>query len=152
MATNNNSAKDAIKAYLDKRAAEDELFAQSYAKPKKNIDECLRYILGEAHKQGDAVCMTDEEVFGLAVHYYDEDDVKIEKLPAGTIAKAKASAPAVELTNEEKEAAKRTAIANYEREVVEQHKAKQAELARKRREAKKQEQEHQPSLFDMMSV
>lgn len=150
MAKNNNSAKDAIKAYLDKRAAEDELFAQSYAKPKKNIDECLRYILGEAHKQGDAVCMTDEAVFGLAVHYYDEDDVKIGNLPAGTIAKA--SAPAVELTDEEKEAAKRTAIANYEREVVEQHKAKQAELARKRREAKKQEQEHQPSLFDMMSV
>ena len=32
--------KKVIKAYLDKRAAEDELFAKDYAKTNKNIDDC----------------------------------------------------------------------------------------------------------------
>ena len=32
--------KATIKAYLDKRAESDELFAVSYAKENKNIDEC----------------------------------------------------------------------------------------------------------------
>ena len=26
--------------------------------------------------------MSDDEVFGLAVHYYDEDDIKVSKQPA----------------------------------------------------------------------
>lgn len=37
------------------------------------------YILSEAKKRGNAVCMSDDEVFGLAVHYYDEDDIKVNK-------------------------------------------------------------------------
>ena len=40
MATNNNQAMNAIKAYLERRAAEDVQFAESYAKPGKSIDEC----------------------------------------------------------------------------------------------------------------
>lgn len=41
------------------------------------MEECCNYIIGEARKRGNAVAMTNEEVFGLAVHYYDEDDIKI---------------------------------------------------------------------------
>ena len=41
------------------------------------MDECCNYIIGEARKRGNAVAMTDDEVFGLAVHYYDEDDIKV---------------------------------------------------------------------------
>lgn len=37
--------KKVIKAYLDERAKKDELFAKSYAKEKKNIDDCITYIL-----------------------------------------------------------------------------------------------------------
>ena len=37
--------KKVIKAYLDKRAAEDELFAKDYAKPGKNIDDCCDFII-----------------------------------------------------------------------------------------------------------
>lgn len=75
MADNNKAAKEAIKAHLDKRAATDKLFAVNYAKENKNLDECFRYILGEARKRGSAVCMTDEEVFGLAVHYYPKYNI-----------------------------------------------------------------------------
>lgn len=69
--TKPKTAKDIVKEYLDNRAATDGLFAKAYAKPAKNINECWQYILGEAKKRGSAVCMTDEEVFGLAVHYVD---------------------------------------------------------------------------------
>ena len=95
--------KEAIKNYLDNRAKTDELFALAYAKPNKNIDECLSYIVGEAHKQGgNAVYVPDEVVFGWAVHYYDEDNIKINKLPANTRVSAKAN---IELTQDEKEKA-----------------------------------------------
>ncbi len=44
--------KDTIQKYLDQRVAEDPLFAPKFENPKKNIDECCRYILGEARKRG----------------------------------------------------------------------------------------------------
>ena len=56
----NESFKQAIKAYLDKRAEEDSLFAPQYANEKKSIDECCSYIMGEARKRGNAVAISDE--------------------------------------------------------------------------------------------
>lgn len=148
MSKENNTVKNAIKAYLDKRAAEDELFAQSYAKPNKNIDECFQYIVGEVHKKGNAVYMSDEEVFGMAVHYYDEDDIKIEKLPNGVRAKATgAPAPAVELTEEEKAQIKEQAAKKYEEKCMMEIKEKEVEKARKHREAKRAAQANEQSLM-----
>ncbi|MGJ0892138.1 PcfK-like family protein [Phocaeicola vulgatus] len=71
--------KQIIQSYLEERAKNDPLFASVYAKPNKNINECFDYILSEAKKRGNAVCMSDDEVFSLAVHYYDEDDIKVSK-------------------------------------------------------------------------
>ena len=71
--------KQIIQSYLEERAKNDPLFASVYAKPNKNINDCLDYILSEAKKRGNAVCMSDDEVFGLAVHYYDEDDIKVSR-------------------------------------------------------------------------
>ncbi len=70
-----NHFKNTIQSYLEDRAKSDELFAASYAKPNKNIDECCNFILGEVQKSG---CngFSDDEIFGMAVHYYDEDDIK----------------------------------------------------------------------------
>lgn len=144
-----NAAKDAIKAYLDNRAANDKLFAASYAKENKNIDECFNYILGEAKKRGNQVCMTDEEVFGLAVHYYDEDNIKVEKVTARHEVATTAS-PKVELTEEEKAAAREAAIKCYEEKCL----AEEAERVAKRKKAeaerRKLEKEKYviPSLFD----
>lgn len=105
----NKTFKEAIKNYLDERAKTDELFAKSYAKENKSLDECCSYIMGEARKRGNAVAMMDEEVFGMAVHYYDEDDIQVNKMPVGTRAAVSASQP-VELTEEEKKAAREAAI------------------------------------------
>ena len=73
--------EEIIKAYLDKRAAEDPLFAQSYSKEGKTLDKCLSYIKGEAKKQAEKLCavIEDEVVYGWAVHYYDEDDIEVEE-------------------------------------------------------------------------
>ena len=83
MGKENQSFKQVIQSYLEQRAKRDSLFATSFAKQNKNIDECCNYIIGEAKKRGgNAVFMSDDEVFGLAVHYYDEDDIKVSKQPA----------------------------------------------------------------------
>lgn len=105
----NKTFKDVIKNHLDGRARTDELFAKSYAKENKNLDECCSYIMGEARKRGSVVAMTDEEVFGMAIHYYDEDDIKVSKMPAGTRAAVSTPQP-VELTEEERKAAREAAI------------------------------------------
>ena len=74
------SPKQVIQSYLEERAKRDPLFATSYAKPNKKIYECYDYIISQAKKRGGSVvCMSDDEVFGLAVHYYDEDDIKVSK-------------------------------------------------------------------------
>lgn len=136
----NDSFKQAIKTYLDKRAEEDALFAPKYANEKKDIDECCAYILGEARKKGNAVCMTDEEVFGLAVHYYDEDSIKVNKLPTGQKVSVSSPAPKpVELTEEEKKAARDEAIARVAEE--------QYQALRKKAGKKKIDDVQQMSLF-----
>ena len=149
---NNNSVKEAIKAYLDDRAKNDELFAKSYAKENKNIDECFEYVIGEVRKKGNAVYMTDAEVFGLAVHYYDEDDIKINKLPKGTKVSASAPAPEVQLTEEDKAKAHDQAVKEYKQQCIDRMRAAEEQKAKKLAERRKAEREKsntlQPSLFD----
>lgn len=105
-----NPLKEAIQSYLDERAKVDELFAVAYKKKNKSIDECCTYIMGEAKKRGNAVCMSDDEVFGLAVHYYDEDNIKINKLPASVKASASPETKPVKLTEEDERRAREEAI------------------------------------------
>ncbi len=59
----------AILTYLEQRAETDALFAQSFAKPEKNIDDCITYILNQVQKSG---CngFADDEIYSMAVHYY----------------------------------------------------------------------------------
>lgn len=63
---------EVIKNHLDKKADQDQLFAASYAKEGKSIEECCSYILQEVKKSG-RNGFADEEIYSLAVHYYDED-------------------------------------------------------------------------------
>lgn len=101
------SFNEVITDYLKQRAAEDTLFVPKFTNPKKNIDECCRYILGEVRKRGTSVVMNDAEVFGMAIHYYDEENIKVEKVSAGC---SVSSNQKVELTEEEKNAAREAAI------------------------------------------
>lgn len=105
----NQSFRMAIQSYLEKKAKEDSLFAVTYAKENKSIEECCDYIIGEARKRGgNAVAMTDDEVFGIAIHYYDEDDIKVNKLPKSV--RTSVSSPKVKLTEEDEKKAREEAI------------------------------------------
>lgn len=92
-----------IKDYLDNRAREDSLFAETYKKANKSIKECCRYIISRARKLGGtAVAVDDATVYGWAVHYYDEDNIKVEAssgrvevaAPAAVVAPPKPAKPA----------------------------------------------------------
>ena len=96
--------QNTIKAYLDKRASEDIQFAESYAKENKSIEECCNYILNQVQKSG---CngFADDEIYGMAVHYYDEDDLgEIKPIQGQVVVNHK-----VELTEEEIAEARREA-------------------------------------------
>lgn len=118
--------EQAIKSYLDERAKTDELFAKSYAKPGKNIDECFAYVWGEAYKRsvstsvpgfnGKGADIPNEEVFGMAVHYYDEDDIKVNKMPANIKTSVSRPSASMELTEEDKEKARQAALKRLEEE------------------------------------
>lgn len=72
-----------IQAYLENRAKTDSLFAETYRKANKSIEECIKYIYSQARKLakgGNAVGVDDATVYGWAVHYYDEDDIKLDKV------------------------------------------------------------------------
>lgn len=100
-----NHFKNTIQAYLDQRAETDILFSFQYSKPEKSIDDCITYILNEVQKSG-CKGFADEEIFGMAVHYYDEDDLEVGKeINARVVVNH-----FVELTEEEKEQARKDAI------------------------------------------
>ena len=100
-----------IQSYLEQRAEYDELFARSYRNPLKNIEDCITYILNYVQKSG---CngFSDDEIFGQAVHYYDETDIEVGKpIDCKVIVNHH-----VELTEEEKTEARKEAIKRAENE------------------------------------
>lgn len=70
--------KKAINDHLENVAKNDPLFAETLKKPNKNINDCSTYILNEVKKSGHEG-FEDQEVFAMAVHYYDEDNIDIGK-------------------------------------------------------------------------
>ena len=68
--------KQIVLRELTYRAENDPLFAKSFCKEKKNIDDCITYVLNTVQNSG-IHGFTDDEVFGMACHYYDEDEIEI---------------------------------------------------------------------------
>lgn len=67
--------KKTIQSHIDSVASKDSSFAEKVKNPKKNIDNCITYILNQVQK---SKCngFADSEIFGMALHYYDEENVK----------------------------------------------------------------------------
>lgn len=106
--------KATIQSYLEERAMMDELFAVTYAKPEKNIDDCITFILNEVKRSG---CngFNDDEIYSMAMHYYDEDNIKVgSKINCNVVVNH-----VVELTDEEKAEARQAAILRYQQERIE---------------------------------
>jgi len=129
-----------IAEYLNQRAMADPLFAPNLQKPNKNIEECITYILNEVQKSG---CngFDDDEIYSMAVHYYDEDNIEIGK----PINCRVAVNHVVELTEEEKAEARQEAIQRYQREEL----AKIQKRNERPKKVQPQATQLQTSLFDL---
>lgn len=132
-----NHFQNTIKAYLDKRAEIDLLFSFRYSLPEKKLEDCITYILNQVQKSG---CngFHDDEIFGMAVHFYDEDNIEIGKpMHNAQIAVNHV----VVLTAEEKEQARQNAIQKAQDEAY-------RKMTQPTKKAKKVALTIQPSLFD----
>lgn len=157
----------AVKAHLDRMAEGDPIFAEKLANPKKSLKECIEYIQGEVfnkylkgEKHGSVACAAPSraEVFGMAVHYYDEEDVKIRAISAPHSGSGKTEK---ELTEEEKAKIQKAAEAKYEAEVMKdirerEAKKKKAAAEKKKADAEKRKAEQEArgemSLFDLFNL
>lgn len=132
-----NHFQNTIKAYLDKRAEIDLLFSFRYSLPEKKLEDCITYILNQVQKSG---CngFHDDEIFGMAVHFYDEDNIEIGKpMHNAQIAVNHI----VVLTAEEKEQARQDAMQKAQDEAY-------RKMTQPTKKAKKVALTIQPSLFD----
>ena len=126
-----NAFKETIKAYLEKRATEDELFAVTYQKENKNLDECCNYVV-QCAKEGKCEGYDPAEVFNWAVHYYDEDDIKnIKPISCKVVVNH-----TVDLTEEDLQEAKKQAM----QKVVSEQKEKMVTKAAKKKPTTEVEQ------------
>ena len=98
-----------ISEYLNLRAATDPLFAPNLAKPHKNIEDCITYILKQVQQSG---CngFEDDEIYSMAVHYYDEDDLEV----GSPVACHVVVNHTIVLSEEEKAEARKQAIQQYQ--------------------------------------
>ena len=129
--------KQTIQSYLQRRAQEDELFALRYANPKKNIDDCITFILNYV-KQSGCNGFADDEIYSLALHYYDEDDIDIDigkPLKCNVVVNH-----TIVLTEEEKAEARRQAMQKATEEAY-------RKITQGKNKTKKTETTTQSSLF-----
>ena len=123
--------------YLEQRAEEDALFAKKYRNPAKNMDECVTHILNYVQKSG---CngFTDGEIFGQAIHYYEENEIEVGKPMNCQVVVNHV----VELTEEEKAEARQNAARRYQEEEL-------RKLQNRNRPPARKVTQPQPSLFDL---
>ena len=123
--------------YLEQRAEEDALFAKKYRNPAKNMDECVTHILNYVQKSG---CngFTDGEIFGQAIHYYEENEIEVGKPMNCQVVVNHV----VELTEEEKAEARQNAVRRYQEDEL-------RKLQNRNRPSARKETQPQPSLFDL---
>jgi len=96
----------------------------------------VNYILSQVKKSG-CTGFDDDEIFGMAVHYYDEDDLKdIKPITCSVVVNHK-----VQLTDEEKTELKEKA----RKEFMDEQLSKQRELLKPKK--KVEPKIEQPSLF-----
>lgn len=156
--------EEAVQAHLESMAAGDPVFAEKLANPKKSLKECLEYIKGEVfheyvgkdHGNMAVAAPSRAEVFGMAVHYYDEEAVKIRPITGGG---GRSAGPA--LTDEDKARIQERAEKAYEAQCIEDLKKREAEKKRKELERKRAEREAaekarkesgELDLFELMGV
>ena len=103
--------KNIIKAYLDNRAQEDELFRAKYETTSRTIDDVVTYILNQVKTSG-CCGFADEEIYSMAVHVIDEPSIEVGKPINSNVVVNQH----IELTEQEKEEQKALALKRYQDE------------------------------------
>ena len=132
---------ETIRTYLTKRAADDEPFAARLNLPGKSVEECVNFILNTVKESG---CngFTDDEIYGIAVHYYDEDDIDpkyLKEMNCGVVVNHQ-----VTLSEAEKAELAEKAKSDYYQECL----RKQREAVNKPKKKAERKDVRQLSLFD----
>ena len=125
--TANGTAQQRVKEYLEQNVSD--LLAEKINNGKKTLQGCWNFIVSEAKKKAvsGCACIEDKEVFGWAVHYFEEDSIKECK-----------SAPAV-----------KTATVKTEAKAEKKPTPKAEPKATEKKAPSKQVGEGQISLFDL---
>lgn len=133
--------KNVIQNYLDERAQYDELFAENYRKKDKDMDSCIQYILNTV-KQSGCNGFADDEIYSMAVHFFDEDNIDIgSPINAHVVAVVN---QVVELTAEEKAQVHREAMQRAQEEAY-----RKMTQPTKKKAKTTVDATLQPSLFDL---
>lgn len=127
-----------IKAYLDERAKNDELFKVMYEKVNRPIEEITTFIINEVKKSG-RCGFADEEIFGLAIHAAETENLEIGKSTNCSVVINRH----IELTDQEKAEQKALALKRFQDE--EYRKLEQRNKPKVKPQVEKQPQ---ASLFD----
>ena len=86
---------DELRSYIEmlikQQSEKDAEFKALLSKPNKSVEECAKFLQGEAYKEaqkGKGTCRcvgwSDETMTGQIIHYYQEDNIKTEQLPSKT--------------------------------------------------------------------
>lgn len=131
---------------------------ENLKKENKTLSECFDYVLIEISKKAKNqagvayVCGDDEHIYELAVHYYDEDNIKVDKKNFTT--NADGSADASKLINsfqknsdEQKNIQKK--IDQEVAKALEKYKKDEKEKVRKKKRVVKDINANQLNLFDL---
>ena len=138
-----NLFRTRIKEHLDSVAAGDPVFAEKYGSKSKSLGQCCDFICTQVKKSG-RTAFADDEIFCMAVHYYDEENPGEITDGASAGCSVVCSAPGYELSEIEKEQARQKALDEYRRGLLDDMKNSSI---RSRPEPKKEVQAETPSLF-----
>lgn len=75
-----SSAQKMVLDYLEANASE--VLAEKIRTGNKTLAQCWTYIVKQAQKQkdGNCACVPDMEVFGWAIHFFEEDSITEEEI------------------------------------------------------------------------
>lgn len=141
---------DAAISYLGQLLKTREDIKEQLSKPNKDLGECMNYLMSCARKNGKGQCavLSDDEALSMAIHYYDEDDIEIEKVN-GTVS-------ASQVQDEEHEQDKNEDIEKIVSERVQNELERISEEEKKNKKKKKEKKiskhEDATTIFDFMEA
>ena len=126
--------QELVLAYLEENASKD--LVEKINEGNRTMADCWGYITGRARNKakGNSVAIEDAEVYGWAVHFFEEKSGDLQRE-----SDAEASAAAQRRTEENKRRAEEAARKQKEREAAEKKLAEEAEAARRQKEKEKAE-------------